>query len=57
MLHPAYNKKSHLWESYGDHPNANNITENFIMLGVSQVNDVKHIDRVIESLDSFFKKW
>jgi CDP-6-deoxy-D-xylo-4-hexulose-3-dehydrase len=57
MLHPAYNKKAHLWESFGKHDNANNIAENFIMLGVSPVNDTAKIEKVIESLDSFFKKW
>ena len=57
MRHPAYANKKHLWESIGSHSNADNIAENFIMLGVSPVNDSKKIDKVIESLDSFFKKW
>jgi CDP-6-deoxy-D-xylo-4-hexulose-3-dehydrase len=57
MKHPAYNKKPHLWESVGEHPNSDNIAENFVMLGVSPVNDDDKIEKVIEALDSFFKKW
>jgi len=57
MKHPAYASKKHLWESVGTHDNADNIMENFIMLGVSPVVTEEHIAKIIESLDSFFKKW
>ena len=57
MRHPAYYKKSQYWESFGDHTNADNITENFIMLGVSQVNTDEHIDKLINVLDEFWKLW
>lgn len=57
MRHPAYNKKKHLWESVGHHSNSDNIAENFIMLGVSPVNDHTKIGRVTAALDSFFEQW
>jgi len=57
MKHPAYVKNKKYWESIGDHKNADNIMHNFLMLGVSQVNNEEHIDRVIETLDNFWKLW
>jgi CDP-6-deoxy-D-xylo-4-hexulose-3-dehydrase len=57
MRHPAYEKKKHLWESYGEHTNANILTERFMMLGVSQILSSQHIEKVITVLDEFFKKW
>lgn len=56
MRHPAYKNKNQLWESYGSHDNANNIMENFIMVGVAPIISNK-IDNVIEVLDDFFKFW
>ncbi len=57
MRHPAYDKKKHLWEQFGTHTNSDNIAENFVMLGVSPVNDDDKIDTVIQAIDSFIKKW
>jgi CDP-6-deoxy-D-xylo-4-hexulose-3-dehydrase len=57
MRHPAYTKKKHLWESYGTHNNADNITNNFIMLGVSQINDEETMDLIINKLEEFLKQW
>jgi dTDP-4-amino-4,6-dideoxygalactose transaminase len=57
MKHPAYVNHKKYWESIGDHKNADNIMYNFLMLGVSQVNNEEHIDRVIETLDNFWKLW
>jgi CDP-4-dehydro-6-deoxyglucose reductase, E1 len=57
MKHPAYEKKNQYWESIGDHKNADLILNNFLMLGVSQVLDENHIDKIIESIDLFLKQW
>ena len=57
MKHPAYAKKKHLWQSFGTHDNADNILENCIMLGVSQINTPQHIETVISALQDFFNKW
>ena len=57
MRHPAYTKKKHLWESYGTHDNADNITNNFIMLGVSQINDEETMDVIINKIEKFLKQW
>lgn len=57
MRHPAYSKNSHLWESFGTHNNANDITERFIMVGVSQVNGAEKTKKIIDVLDSFFDSW
>ena len=58
MKHPAYAKKKHLFDVYGDaHRNSDSLLERFVMLGVSQINTDDHIDRVIKSLDKFFKRW
>tara|TARA_R100000008_G_C3543395_1_gene146131 strand:- start:424 stop:912 length:489 start_codon:yes stop_codon:yes gene_type:complete len=57
LKHPAYKNKKHLWDSYGKHTNSDAILDRFIMVGVSQVNTDKDIDRVLTSLDDFFKRW
>lgn len=58
MKHPAYVKKKHLFDVYGDtHRNSDTLLERFVMLGVSQINTDDHMDRVIRSLDNFFKRW
>ncbi len=57
MRHPAYQKNKHLWEFYGNHINADKITENFLMIGVSQVNTEEHIEIILNKLDDFFKQW
>lgn len=57
MRHPAYDNKKELWESYGTHKNSDNITENFIMLGVSQINDEKNMEIIINNIDKFLKQW
>jgi|TARA_R110000822_G_scaffold141358_2_gene279152 CDP-6-deoxy-D-xylo-4-hexulose-3-dehydrase len=58
LKHPAYLKKSHLWDSYQEiHENSDAILERFIMLGVSQINKEKDMDRIISSLENFSKKW
>ena len=58
LKHPAYANKKHLWDSYGgEHHNSNIILEQFIMLGISQVNTENDIGRVIKALEEFFKKW
>ena len=55
--HPAYVKKEHLWECYGEHHNADLLTERFLMLGVSQINNKSKTAKVISILDDFFKQW
>ena len=56
--HPAYSNKSHLWDSYGGcHKNSDSIMERFLMLGVSQINTDNDMNRVVSSLDDFFRKW
>jgi CDP-6-deoxy-D-xylo-4-hexulose-3-dehydrase len=57
MKHPAYTKKKHLLESYGEHKNADLITERFLMLGVSQINNNSKTEKVVNLLEDFFKKW
>lgn len=57
MKHPAYSNKKSYWESFGSHVNSDNIMDNFVMLGVSQVNSREHIDKVINTLDDFFTFW
>jgi CDP-6-deoxy-D-xylo-4-hexulose-3-dehydrase len=57
MKHPAYSKNKDLWESYGSHDNSNNILENFIMLGVSQINSDVETQKIINVLNDFFKRW
>ena len=37
--------------------NSDAILERFIMLGVSQINKEKDMDRIISSLENFSKKW
>jgi CDP-6-deoxy-D-xylo-4-hexulose-3-dehydrase len=57
MKHPAYSKKKHLWECYGEHKNSDVITERFLMLGVSQINGKDKTEKVVGLLEDFFKKW
>ena len=57
MRHPAYKNKSEYWESIGNMDNANLITEQFIMFGVSQVNNDQAMDLMIEKIDKFFAQW
>ena len=57
LKHPAYDKNRGLWDSYGSHDNADEILEQFLMLGVSQVNHDEHIDRVIYCLEEFLNRW
>lgn len=57
MKHPAYTNKKHLWESYGTHKNADNITNNFIMLGVSQVNNEEKMEIIINKMEKFLEQW
>tara|TARA_Y100000593_G_scaffold95015_1_gene198283 strand:- start:29604 stop:30914 length:1311 start_codon:yes stop_codon:yes gene_type:complete len=58
LKHPAYTNKKHLFDVYGDeHKNSDIILERFLMLGVSQINTDEHMNKIISSLDNFFKKW
>jgi CDP-6-deoxy-D-xylo-4-hexulose-3-dehydrase len=57
MKHPAYTNKRHLWESYGSHKNSDNITNNFIMLGVSQINNEEKMDIIINKIEKFLLQW
>jgi CDP-6-deoxy-D-xylo-4-hexulose-3-dehydrase len=57
MKHPAYVRNSHYWESIGDHKNADNIMNNFVMLGVSQVNSEDNIKYVCQKVDEFIGQW
>ena len=50
---PAYAKKKQYWETYGSFENSDKIMNKFIMLGVSQINDDSHIDKVITEVDNF----
>lgn len=57
MKHPAYANKKDKWESFGTHENADNIMENFLMFGVSQVNTKDDINKIKSSMDEFIKQW
>lgn len=57
IKHPAYQNKKQYWESIGDHTNADNILNNFLMLGVSQILRKDDIDKIIEVTDKFLKQW
>jgi len=50
---PAFAKKKQYWETYGSLENSDLIMNKFIMLGVSQVNDDAHIDKLIAEVDNF----
>ena len=51
--HPSYVNNSKYWESYGTHINSDNIMNNFIMFGVSQVNKPHHIEKIKEEMSKF----
>ena len=55
--HPSYVNNSKYWESYGTHHNSDNIMNNFIMFGVSQVNKPHHIEKIKEEMSKFLKQW
>jgi CDP-4-dehydro-6-deoxyglucose reductase, E1 len=57
MKHPAYTNKKDKWESVGSHDNADNIMNNFIMFGVSQVVSKEDIEKIKSSMDDFIKQW
>ena len=57
MKHPAYANKKDKWESIGSHDNADNIMNNFIMFGVSQVVSKEDIEKIKSSMDDFIKQW
>lgn len=57
MKHPAYVNKKDKWESIGTHANADNIMNNFIMFGVSQVVSKEDIEKIKSSMDDFIKQW
>ena len=57
MKHPAYVNKKDKWESFGTHENADNIMNNFLMFGISQVNTKEDIDKIKNSMDEFIKQW
>ena len=55
--HPAYSKKPHLWEVYGNLSNSDNIMRNFIMLGVAPIITKDKILKIIDVLSRFFEEW
>ena len=57
MKHPAYENKGSYWESIGEHKNADDVLNNFLMLGVSQILNEEDIDKIIEVTDNFLKQW
>ena len=57
MRHPAYMNNSSLWNRFGEHKNSDEIVDNFLMLGVSQVNNRDRTQRIIECIDDFLKGW
>jgi len=54
---PGYVNKPSYWEVYGPQTNADNIMNNFIMFGVSQVNTPDHIEKIKTEMDNFIGKW
>jgi hypothetical protein len=57
MRHPAYVNSSQYWEAMGKFDNSNLITDQFIMFGVSQVNDDEITDEMINKIDDFMSLW
>jgi CDP-6-deoxy-D-xylo-4-hexulose-3-dehydrase len=57
MRHPAYVNSSQYWEAMGKFDNSNLITDQFIMFGVSQVNDDEITDEMINKIDDFMNLW
>jgi CDP-6-deoxy-D-xylo-4-hexulose-3-dehydrase len=55
--HPAYANSPDDWQMFGEQKNSDTIMEDFIMFGVSQVNEEHHIDKVITEMDAFLNKW
>ena len=55
--HPSYVNNNKYWDSYGTHNNSDNIMNNFIMFGVSQVNKPHHIEKIKEEMSIFLKQW
>ncbi len=51
--HPAFTNNSQRWDAAPDLSNSDRIMNEFIMLGVSQVNSLPQIQRVIDSVESF----
>ena len=51
--HPAYDKNKHLFEEYGGFGNSEEILENGLMLGVSQILEETDINKIIDSLKEF----
>lgn len=57
MLHPAYINHKDCWESFGTFENSDIITNNFIMLGVSQVNNDDNMDLMIDKIEQFLSNY
>lgn len=56
--HPAYQNRKEYWESFGgEHVNANNIMDNIIIFGVSQVNSEEQMKTICDKFDEFLKQW
>ena len=55
--HPAYTKNKGYWESESDLTNSDNIMNNFILFGVSQIIGKTQVDYIEQQLDSFIKGW
>ena len=55
--HPAYTNNPDYWKALGEQKNADIIMKNFVMFGVSQVNEEHHIDKIINEMDSFLNQW
>jgi CDP-6-deoxy-D-xylo-4-hexulose-3-dehydrase len=55
--HPAYSKISDKYEIFGEQTNSDLIMDQFIMLGVSPINDEVKMHKMVSILDDFFKFW
>lgn len=57
MKHPAYQNKKEYWESYGSHENSDNIMNNIIIFGCSQILNEEQMNTICNKFDEFLKQW
>ena len=57
MKHPAYQNKKSYWESFGTHENSDNIMNNILLFGCSQVISEDQAKTICNKFDEFLKQW
>ena len=57
MKHPAYQNRKEYWESFGTHENADNIMNNIIIFGCSQVISEEQAHTICDKFNEFLKQW